>query len=86
MNKHIIDFFVKISNLANYTAEFLREKQFHEEYYVYVPSNKKPKYIHKSYKGAKQEAQRLRDLVCPWESIEILQVVDRFCGDDEIPF
>lgn len=82
MVENIIDFLVKISNIATYIANFLRERQLHEEYYVYVPSNNKPKYIHKSYKSAFQEANRLKEKVCCLESVEILQIVNRFYGND----
>ncbi|MCD7740344.1 MAG: hypothetical protein LUH11_03240 [Candidatus Gastranaerophilales bacterium] len=89
MNKNIIDstidFFVKLSNLANYVAEILRALNLHEEYYVYVPNANKPKYIHKNYKSAKQEAKRLASKLTALDSIEILQVVKRLNGDD-IPF
>ena len=85
MSKKIIDFLVKFSNLLSYIAEMLRLSQFHEEYYVYVPNNNKPKYIHENYKSARQEAERLLNIVNPLETVEILQVVNRFQNED-IPF
>lgn len=85
MTKNIIDFLTKLSNILTYLAETLRYTPFHEEYYVYVPSKNKPRYIHKNYRSARDEAERIFEKLDPWETIEILQVVNRF-EKDEIPF
>lgn len=85
MIKNIIDFLIKLSNLFNYIAENLRKLSLHEEYYVYVPTNNKPRYIHKNYISAKNEAIRLTDKIPSGEYIEILQIVNRFEGE-KIPF
>ncbi len=79
--KKIIDLLTKISNIFAYIAEFLRKSQFHEEYYVYVPNNDKPRYIHKSYKSARDEARRLKSKLSSCDFIEILQIVNRFEGE-----
>lgn len=80
MVKHTINFLVKLSNIFQYIADHLRKLNLHEEYYVYVPSNYKPRYIHKSYKSARDEAERLRDKLTFDEYVEVLQVVNRFEG------
>ena len=80
MIKNIIDFLTKLSNIFCYMAENLRKLNLHEEYYVYVPSNNKPRYIHKNYKSAKVEAERLRDKLTIDEYVEVLQIVNRFDG------
>lgn len=77
-------FFTKLSNILAYIAEFLRNTQFHEEYYVYVPGRGKPKKIHYNYQSARGEAQRLRALLKEDETVEVLQIVNRF--EPEIPF
>ena len=48
MIKNLIDFFTKLSNIFAYIANFLRDTQFHEEYYVYVPGRDKPRFVHYS--------------------------------------
>lgn len=82
MVKHIINFLVKLSNIFQYMAQSLRNLNLHEEYYVYVPSNYKPRYIHKSYKSARDEAERLRDKLTIDEYVEVLQIVNRFEGSN----
>lgn len=84
MTKFLIDFFTKLSNILAYIANFLRNTQFHERYYVYVPSNNKPRFIHNSYKSAKIEAERIYKMLHEEETVEILQIVNRF--EPEIPF
>lgn len=57
MTKFLIDFFTKLSNILAYIADFLRDTQFHERYYVYVPTGNKPRFVHHSYESARQEAE-----------------------------
>lgn len=57
MTKFLIDFFTKLSNILAYIADFLRDTQFHERYYVYVPTGNKPRFVHHSYESALQEAE-----------------------------
>lgn len=85
MIKNIIDFLTKLSNIFCYMAENLRKLNLHEEYYVYVPSNNKPRHIHKSYKSARNEAERLRNKLSIDEYVEVLQIVNRFEGIN-LPF
>ena len=80
MLKNTIDLLVKLSNIFQYMAENLRRLNLHEEYYVYVPTNQKPRHIHKNYKSARAEAERLRDKLTLDEYVEILQIVNRFEG------
>ena len=80
MIKNIIDFLTKLSNICVYIAESIRNLNLHEEYYVYVPVNQKPRYIHKNYKSARAEAERLRDKLTIDERVEVLQIVNRFEG------
>ena len=80
MVKHTINFLVKLSNIFQYIADGLRKLNLHEEYYVYVPTNQKPRHIHKNYKSARAEAERLRDKLTLDEYVEILQIVNRFEG------
>ena len=84
MTKDLIDFFTKLSNIFAYIANFLRNSQFHEEYYVYVPGKDKPRFVHHDYKSARQEAERLYYKLCEYETVEILQIVNKF--EPEIPF
>lgn len=85
MLKNIIDFLDKLSTSLTYIANSLRDLRLHEEYYVYVPSNNKPRYIHKSYKSARNEAERLRNKLSVDEYVEVLQIVNRFEGIN-LPF
>lgn len=85
MVKHTINFLVKLSNIFQYIADGLRKLNLHEEYYVYVPSNNKPRHIHKSYKSARNEAERLRNKLSIDEYVEVLQIVNRFEGIN-LPF
>ena len=85
MVKHTINFLVKLSNIFQYIADGLRKLNLHEEYYVYVPSNNKPRHIHKSYKSARAEAERLCDKITCMEQVEILQIVNKFEGH-QLPF
>lgn len=84
MTKFLIDFFTKLSNILAYIANFLRNTQFHERYYVYVPTGDKPRFVHHSYKSARQEAERIYEKVNRDTTVEILQIVNRF--EPEIPF
>lgn len=84
MIKNLIEFFTKLSNIFAYIANFLRNTRFHEEYYVYVPGRNKPKFVHDSYKSARQEAERIYEKSDRLEDVEILQIVNRF--NSEIPF
>ncbi len=70
--------------LAN-LADYLQNLNLENEFYVYVPGNNKPRYIHHSYKSAKQEAERLQNKLPSGEIIEILHIKERFKGTD-IPF
>ena len=85
MIRNIINFLVKFSQLLNFMANTLRFLSLRDEYYVYVPSNNKPRYIHTSYKSAHKEAQRLREKIDDTEYVEILQIIDRFNGYN-LPF
>lgn len=80
MLRKTIDFLDKLSTTLTYIANSLRDLRLHEEYYVYIPSNNKPRYIHKNYKSAKVEAERLRDKLTIDEYVEVLQIVNRFDG------
>lgn len=84
MIKFLIDFLTKLSNILAYIADFLRDTQFHERYYVYVPTGDKPRFVHHSYKSARQEAERIYEKVNRDTTVEILQIVNRF--EPEIPF
>ena len=84
MIKILIDFFTKLSNILAYIADFLRDTQFHERYYVYVPTGNKPRFVHHSYKSARQEAERIYKKLNKDETVEILQIVNSF--EPEIPF
>ena len=84
MIKFLIDFFYKLSNILAYIANFLRNTQFHERYYVYVPYANKPRVVHHSYKSARQEAERIYNKLNKDETVEILQIVNSF--EPEIPF
>lgn len=84
MTKFLIDFFTKLSNILAYIANFLRNTQFHERYYVYVPDRNKPRFVHHSYKSARQEAERIYKKLNEDETVEILQIVKSF--EPEIPF
>ena len=84
MTKFLIDFFTKLSNILAYIANFLRNTQFHERYYVYVPTGDKPRFVHHSYKSARQEAERIYEKVNRDTTVEILQIVNRF--EPEMPF
>lgn len=84
MIKFLIDFFTKLSNILAYIADSLRNTQFYERYYVYVPYRNKPRFIHHSYKSARQEAERIYNKLNKDETVEILQVVNSF--EPEIPF
>lgn len=85
MLRKTIDFLDKLSNSLTYIANSLRDLRLHEEYYVYIPSNNKPRYIHKSYKSARAEAERLCDKISCIEQVEILQIVNKFEGH-QLPF
>ena len=85
MIRNMINFLVKFSQLLNFMANTLRFLSLRDEYYVYVPSNNKPRYIHTSYKSAHKEAQRLREKIDDTEYVEILQIIDRFNGYN-LPF
>lgn len=85
MIRNIINFLVKFSQLLNFMANTLRALSLRDEYYVYVPSNNKTRYIHTSYKSAHKEAQRLREKIDDTEYVEILQIIDRFNGYN-LPF
>ena len=80
MIKNTINFLTKLSNILQYMAGSLRRLNLHEEYYVYVPTAQKPRHIHKDYKSARAEAERLRDKLTLDEYVEILQIVNRFDG------
>ena len=84
MIKFLIDFLTKLSNILAYIANFLRVTPFHERYYVYVPTGNKPRFVHYSYKSARQEAERIYKKLNKDETVEILQVVNSF--EPEIPF
>ena len=84
MIKFLIDFFTKLSNILAYIANFLRVTQFHERYYVYVPTGNKPRFVHYSYKSAQQEAERIYKKLNEDKTVEILQIVKSF--EPEIPF
>lgn len=84
MIKNLIEFFTKLSNIFAYIANFLRDTQFHEEYYVYVPGRNKPRFVHYSYKSARQEAERIYEKLDRLEDVEILHIVNKF--EPEIPF
>lgn len=84
MIKFLIDFFTKLSNILAYIANFLRNTQFHERYYVYVPTGNKPRFVHHSYESARQEAERIYKKLNKDETVEILQIVNSF--EPEIPF
>lgn len=85
MLRKTIDFLDKLSTTLTYIANSLRDLRLHEEYYVYVPSNNKPRHIHKSYKSARNEAERLRNKLSMDEYVEVLQIVNRFEGIN-LPF
>ena len=78
MIKNLIEFFTKLSNIFAYIANCLRDTQFHEEYYVYVPGRNKPRFVHYSYKSARQEAERIYEKHDRHEDVEILQIVNRY--------
>ena len=79
MIRNIINFLVKFSQLLNFMANTLRFLSLRDEYYVYVPSNNKPRYIHTSYKSAHKEAQRLREKIDDTESLKrIFNYVHKF--------
>ena len=84
MIEFLIDFLTKLSNILAYIANSLRDAQFHERYYVYVPTGNKPRFVHHSYKSARQEAERIYKKLNKDETVEILQIVDSF--EPEIPF
>lgn len=83
--KKFINFLFLISNTINYIACILQDMNLHQEYYVYVPSNNKPTYKHRTFKAAEQEMFRLADKVSAIEDIEVLHVVKKIKGND-IPF
>lgn len=73
--KKIIKILIKISNILNILACKLQEICYREEFYVYVPSNNKPKYKHYTFESARKEAERIADKLSFNEDIEVLQVV-----------
>lgn len=76
MNK-IINILKRMSVFLNNIAEFLQNKTIIDEYYVYVPTRNKPKYIHTTYKSAKKEAERIQSDLCYGEKVEILQIIKK---------
>ena len=83
--KKIVKFLIRISEIINIIACKLQEITLREEFYVYVPSNSKPTYKHSTFNSARQEAERLSDIVTAGDDIEVLQVVYKTTGKD-IPF
>ncbi len=79
MKKIILNLF-KISNILNILACKLQEICCREEFYVYVPSNNKPKYKHNTFESARKEAERLAEKLSIDEDIEVLQVVYKTKG------
>ncbi len=86
MRKHIINFLAKSSVILAYLAEQLHSMQVEEHgYYVYVPQMEKPKRIHKNYKLALKESQRLYNKFekrGEHVNVQILQII----RDDKIKF
>lgn len=78
--KKIILNLIKISNILNILARKLQEICYREEFYVYVPSNNKPKYKHNTFESARKEAERLAEKLSIDEDIEVLQVVYKTKG------
>ncbi len=90
MNK-ICNFLIKLSKILFDTAYFLKDFRYHNEYYVFVPSKEKPKFVHSSFKNAEQEALRLKakfekesNYSMLEDRIEILQIVKEYAPP--IPF
>lgn len=71
---------IKISKILNIIACKLQEICYREEFYVYVPSNNKPRYKHSDFKSARKEAERIADKLSFNEDIEVLQVVYKTTG------
>lgn len=95
MNK-MSNFLLKLSDYLSKLAYFFKENDFKNKYYVYVPSNCKPRFIHNSFKSAREEALRLKkqfeeNAEYYNTNIQILQIVEEIEPDfsvskDEIPF
>ena len=83
--KNLVKNIQRIASLLDCIALKISELSLKEEYYVYVPSNNKPRVKHSSFLAAKWEAERLATFLSVVEDIEILQVVQRINGN-EPPF
>lgn len=83
--RNLVKRLINISSLINCIACKLQELTLHEEFYVYVPSENKPKVKHKTFAMAQREAYRLQEIITDGMDIEVLQVVKKIKGNG-IPF
>lgn len=80
----LYDFLKNTASILDFLAKIVLHLHFGQQYYVYVPTRDKPKFIHTSYLSAITEAKRLRKIINFDENVVILQIITKI--EAEIPF